>query len=84
MFKKSNDLNDKRTYPKVYWTVSNNFLHNIKIPSVPPVFIYGETITNIVGEVNILNDFFCFPVYFSMENSSKLPSLLMTRLNSFH
>ena len=34
--KKSNALNDKNTDPKVYWTILNNFLNNIKIPSIPP------------------------------------------------
>ena len=36
---KSNVLNDKRTDPKVYWAVLNNFLNNSKIPSVPPILI---------------------------------------------
>ena len=36
---KSNVLNDKRTDPKGYWAVLNNFLNNSKIPSVPPILI---------------------------------------------
>ena len=32
--KKSKALNDKSTDPKVYWTILNNFLNNIKIPSI--------------------------------------------------
>ena len=56
--KKNNVLNDNLTDPKVYWTVLNNFMNNIKIPSVPPILISGETITNIVQKASIFNDFF--------------------------
>ena len=75
--KKNNVLNDKRADPKVYWTVLNNFMNNIKIPSVPPILISSETITNIVQKASIFNDFFasqCTP----LENNSKLPFLLMS------
>ena len=81
--KKSNVLIDKSTDPKVYWAVLNNFLNNIKIPSVPPILISGETITNIVEKVNIFNEFLasqCTP----LEDNSKHPFLLMNtdkRLN---
>ena len=56
--KRSNVLNDKHTDPKVYWTVLNNFLNNIKILSVLPVLASGETITNIVEKANIFNESF--------------------------
>ena len=75
--KKNNILNDKRTDPKVYWTVLNNFMNNIKIPSVRPILISSETITNIVQKASIFNDFFashCTP----LENNSKLSFLLMS------
>ena len=82
--KKSNALNDKNTDPKVYWTILNNILHNIKIPSIPPILASGKTITNIVEKANLFNNFFasqCTP----LENTSKLPPLLMKtdkRLNT--
>ena len=81
---KSNALNDKNTDPKVYWTILNNFLNNIKIPSIPPILASGKTITNIVEKANLFNNFFasqCTP----LENTSKLPLLLMKtdkRLNT--
>ena len=62
----------------------NNFLNTIKIPSLPPVLISGETITNILEKANIFNEFFasqCTP----LENNSKFPLLLMNtdkRLNT--
>lgn len=36
----------------------NNFLHKIRITSVPPILKSGETITNIIEKVNIFNLFF--------------------------
>ena len=69
-------LNCKYTDPQVYWTVLNKIMHNIKIPSIPPILASGETITNIVEKANLFNNFFtsqCTP----LENTSKLPPLLM-------
>ena len=74
--KKSNALSDKNTDPKVYWTVLNNILHNIKIPSIPHILASCKTIKNIVAKTNLFNNFFtsqCTP----LENTSKLPPLLM-------
>ena len=82
--KKSNALNDKNTDPKVYWIILNNFLNNIKIPSIPPILASGKTITNIAEKANLFNNFFasqCTP----LENTSKLAPLLMKtdkRLNT--
>ena len=73
---KSNALNDKNTDPKVYWIVLNNILHNIKIPSIPPILASGKTITNTVEKANLFNNFFasqCTP----LEDTNKLPPLLM-------
>ena len=72
---KSNILNDKKADPKVYWTVLNYFLNNIKVPSIP-IFSNGKTITNIVDKANLFNDFFasqCTP----LDNTSTLPPFLM-------
>ena len=82
--KESNVLNDKRIDPKAYWTILNNFRNNIKIPSVPPSLISDETITNIVEKVNTFNEYFASQCT-SLENSSKLPPLLINtdkRLNT--
>ena len=82
--KKSNALNDKNSDPKVYWTIVNNILHNIKVPSIPPILTSSKVITNIVEKPNLFNNFFssqCTP----LENTSKLPPLLMKtdkRLNT--
>ena len=73
---KSNIPNDKKVDPKVYWTVLNYFLNNIKVPSIPPIFSNGKTITNIVDKANLFDDFFasqCTP----LDNTSTLPPFLM-------
>ena len=73
--KKSNALNDKSTDPKFYWTILNNILQIIKIPSIPPILASGKTITNVVAKANLFNNLF----------NSKLPPLLMKadkRLNT--
>ena len=73
---KSNILNDKKPDPKVYWTILNYFLNNINVPSIPPIFSNGKTITNIVDKANLFYDFFasqCTP----LDNTSTLPPFLM-------
>ena len=82
--KKNNALNDKNTDPKFYWTILNNILQNIKIPSIPPILASGKTITNIVTKANLFNNFFASQCT-TLENTSKLPPLLMKadkRLNT--
>ena len=74
--KKSNALNNKNTDPKVYWTILNNFLNNIKISSIPPILASGKTITNIAEKANLFNNLFASQCT-SVENTSKLPPLLM-------
>ena len=59
-------------------------MNDINILSVPPIFISGETITNIIQKANILNEFFASQCT-HLENSSKFPFLLMStdkRLNA--
>ena len=80
---KINILNDKKTDPKVYWTILNYFLSNIKISSIPPIFANGKTISNVADKAN---DFFasqCTP----LENSSTLPPFSLKtdkRLNTIN
>ena len=73
--KKSNTLNDKNTDPTVYWTILNNFLNNIKIPSIPPILASGKAITKIVEKENLFNNFFASQST-PLANTSKLPPLL--------
>ena len=82
--KKRNALNDKNTDPKVYWTILNNFLNNIKIPSTSPILASGKAITYILKKANLFNNFFASQRT-PLENTSKLSPLLMKtdkRLNT--
>ena len=61
-------------------------MNSIKILSVPPILICGETITNIVKKANIFNEFFG-SLCTRLESSSKFPLLLMNtdeRLNTVY
>ena len=73
--KKSNTLNDKNIDPTVYLTILNNFLNNIKIPSIPPILASGKAITKIVEKENLFNNFFASQST-PLANTSKLPPLL--------
>ena len=69
----SNKLNDPLT-PKTYWSILNRFLNNRKTPSIPPVLVNGDIITNFSKKANPLIKFFadqCTP----LNNLNKLPPL---------
>ena len=81
---KVNILNNKKTDPKVYWTILNYFLNNIKISSILPIFANGKTISNVADKANLFNDFFASQST-PLENSSTLPPFSMKtdkRLNN--
>ena len=42
----SKKLCNPKTPPKTYWKLSNRFLSNKKIPSIPPLLVNGEMISN--------------------------------------
>ena len=49
---KINILNDKKTDSKVYWTILNYFLNNIKISSISSIFANGKTISNVADKAD--------------------------------
>ena len=42
----SKKLSNPETTPKTYWKILNRFLSNKKIPSIPPLLVNGEMISN--------------------------------------
>ena len=73
-----NELNKKpnnpEIAPKTYWKISNRFLSNNKIPSIPPLLVNGEMISNFSKKAEVFNKFFasqCTP----LSNTSTLPPL---------
>lgn len=51
-------ISDVQIQSYIALSLLNNFLHKIRITSVPPILKSGETITNIIEKVNIFNLFF--------------------------
>ena len=50
----SKKLNNAETAPKIYWKILNCILSNKKIPSIPPLLVNGEIISNFSKKRNFL------------------------------
>ena len=69
-----NELSNSETAPKTYWKILSRFLSNKKIPSILPLLVNGEMISNFSKKAEIFNKFFasqCTP----LSNTSTLPPL---------
>ena len=69
----SNKLLDSKRSPKLYWSISNTFLNNKKIPCIPP-FTQWQ-ICQGLEKAELFNYFFARQCSLN-NNSSKLSSLL--------
>ena len=70
----SKKLSNPETASKTYWKILNRFLSNKKIPSIPPLLVNGEMISNFSKKAELFNKFFasqCMP----LSNASTLPPL---------
>ena len=70
----SKKLSNPETAPKTYRKILNRFLSNKKIPSIPPLLVNGEMISNFSKKAKLFNKFFasqCTP----LSNTSILPPL---------
>ena len=68
----SKKLSNPEITPKTYWKILNHFLSNKKIPSIPPLLVNGEMISNFSKKAELFNKFFasqCMP----LSNTSTLP-----------
>ena len=80
----SQKLNDTLAAPKTYWTILNRFLHNKKIPLIPPLLVNGEVVSDFSTKAELFNEYFasqCTP----LNNSSMLPPFsykTVKRINS--
>ena len=70
----SKKLSNPETAPKTYWKILNRFLSNKKIPSVTPLFVNGEMISNFSKKAELFNKFFA-PQCMPLSNTSTLPPL---------
>ena len=65
-----NELSKNLAIPKqhlnvLYWKILNRFLSNKKIPSIPPLLVNGEMISNFSKKAELFNKFFasqCTPL----------------------
>ena len=51
-------LNDPTTAPKTYWSILKRFLNKIKIPTIPPLLVDGNFVTDFKKKTGIFNAFF--------------------------
>ena len=51
-------LNDPTTAPKTYWSILKRFLNKIKIPTIPPLLVHGNFVTDFKEKTGIFNEFF--------------------------
>ena len=62
------------TVPKTYWSISNGFLSNKKIPNTPPILVDDKIVSSVTERAELFNSYFvsqCTPVI----NKSQLPAL---------
>ena len=81
----TNKLNDPKTAPKTYWSILSRFLHNKKIPAIPPLLINDKFISDFCTKANLFNNFFV-SICMSINNGSTLPLFSFKtdlRINSF-
>ena len=54
----TNKFNDPKTAPKTYCSILSRFLHNKKIPAIPPLLINDKFISDFRTKANLFNNFF--------------------------
>ena len=54
----TNKLNHPKLAPKTYWSISNRFLYNKKIPAVPLLLVNGKFVSEFSTKANLFNDLF--------------------------
>ena len=67
-------LEDPNTALKTYWSISNRFFSNKKIPNIPPILVNGKVVSNFAKKAKLFNSYFasqCTPVI----TKSQLPFL---------
>ena len=51
-------LTNVQRNPKTYWSLSNRFLNNKKIPLIPPLFHENKFVTDFKEKAELFNSFF--------------------------
>ena len=58
ILKMTKKLADSNTSQKTYWTILNRLLYNKKLPTRPPLLVYGNLVSDFCKKANIFNNFF--------------------------
>ena len=58
--KLSSKLANTDPAPKTYWSITNRFLNNSKIPIILPVFFEGKLISDFEKKAQLFNNYFTF------------------------
>ena len=86
ILKMTSKLEDSNTAPKTYWSISNRFLYNKKIPAIPPLLVDGTFISDFCEKANLFSNFFA-SICTLIKNNGTLPPFTYktnTRINCFH
>ena len=85
ILKMSKKIADSNTSSKLYWTILNRLLYDKKTPTIPPLLVDGQIVSDFCKKANIFNNFFasiCTPI----DHTSCLPSFSYrtgSRIKSF-
>ena len=66
-----------------YRSILNRFFYNRKIPSIPPLLVDGNFISDFCEKANLLNNFFD-SIYTPIKNNSGLPPFIYKTNTSIH
>ena len=58
-------LDNPKTVPRTYWSITNNFLSNRKTPIILPVLVNGELVSDFKQKANLFKNYFasqCTPI----------------------
>ena len=72
----SKKLSSPKAASKTYWKILNRFLSNKKIPSIPPLLVNGEMISNFSKIAELFNKFFASQRT-PLSNINTLPPLII-------
>ena len=51
-------LDNTKTLSKTYWSIINKFLYNKKTPTIPPVLVNTELVSDFKQKADLFNSYF--------------------------
>ena len=65
-------LSDPKTTPKTYWKILKIFINGTKIPSIPPLLLGNQLVTDFSVKANLFNNYFSQQCT-TVDNDSSVP-----------